>query len=328
MLARDRVWVVDGAVVPGPLTGHSRPSPATPGPAGHSNRKAKLIFFYELVVKLKWKGEAADGSAAAGTASIPNLSEENDMDEIEFEVALTSDRTPEREKVKELLRKQGLKPLQALLKQWLTALRDDYCGNLIKPTKASSASSIGEGTSAAAAAATPATTSAAAAAAPAAAPAAPVGVKIASSLPPVAKAPDAAYKDLKLSDKFKCRAQDLFAALTDEARVRAYTQSPASVDPKVGGAFSLFSGNVTGVFKDVKPYELLTQAWRMKTWAENHHSEVTLKILDLGDECKLELTQTGIPAADYESVKVGWRAHQWDRMKGILGFGSGLGMSF
>jgi len=64
-----------------------------------SNRKGKVIIFYEIEVKLKWKGTTADGTAVTGTMSIPNLSEENDIDEIEITVAMTSDSTPERNKV-------------------------------------------------------------------------------------------------------------------------------------------------------------------------------------------------------------------------------------
>jgi hypothetical protein len=50
------------------------------------------------VIKAKWKGETADGTAVLGTLTIPNLSEENSMDEIDVEVDLTSDRTPARDK--------------------------------------------------------------------------------------------------------------------------------------------------------------------------------------------------------------------------------------
>lgn len=84
-----------------------------------SNRKAKLIFFYELVIKLKWKGETADGTAVQGTIDIPNLSEENEMDEIEVNVQLTSDRTAARDKVKDLLRTKGKLAIQDQLGKWL-----------------------------------------------------------------------------------------------------------------------------------------------------------------------------------------------------------------
>lgn len=65
-------------------------------------RKGKLIFFYEVIIKVKWTGETPDGEVCNGTAEIPNLSEEQDIDDIEFHVKLTSDETPERRKVSHL----------------------------------------------------------------------------------------------------------------------------------------------------------------------------------------------------------------------------------
>ena len=61
-----------------------------------SNRKGKLIFFYEWNVKLKWKGtltpedpptddekEVEDPTEYSGEIEIPNLSEENDPEDID-----------------------------------------------------------------------------------------------------------------------------------------------------------------------------------------------------------------------------------------------------
>ena len=61
-----------------------------------SNRKGKLIFFYEWNVKLKWKGtltpedpptddekESKDVEEYSGSIEIPNLSEENEPEDID-----------------------------------------------------------------------------------------------------------------------------------------------------------------------------------------------------------------------------------------------------
>ena len=63
-----------------------------------SNRKGKLIFFYEWNVKLKWKGtltpedpptdsnddkEGEPPTEFSGEIEIPNLSEENDPEDID-----------------------------------------------------------------------------------------------------------------------------------------------------------------------------------------------------------------------------------------------------
>lgn len=278
------------------------------GEATANNRKSKLIFFYELVIKAKWKGETADGTAVLGTLTIPNLSEENSMDEIDVEVDLTSDRTPGRDKVKQMVRSKSKPVIQDQLAKWLSAMKDEFAQGLIKPTGQKSGQT---------------------------APAKAAGVKLTDAAAVVAtpvvgsgSAGSVEYKTLALTDTFKCRAMDLFQAMLDESRVKAYTQSDCKIDSKVGGQFSLFSGNITGTFKELIPGERIEQAWRMKHWPDNVYSHVSLKIEQLDDECKITLAQDGIPAPDYESVKTGWRSHQWERMKAILGFGTGFGFSF
>lgn len=55
------------------------------GEASANNRKGKLIFFYEWNIVLKWKGTLTDSSGLEyeGKICIPNLSEENDISEVE-----------------------------------------------------------------------------------------------------------------------------------------------------------------------------------------------------------------------------------------------------
>jgi activator of HSP90 ATPase len=54
------------------------------GEAVANNRKGKLIFFYEWDIVLKWTGKLKGGEQEAeGTVNIPNLSEENDVSEVD-----------------------------------------------------------------------------------------------------------------------------------------------------------------------------------------------------------------------------------------------------
>lgn len=55
------------------------------GEASANNRKGKLIFFYEWNLVLKWTGELTEGSGGkhSGNIMIPNLSEENDVSELD-----------------------------------------------------------------------------------------------------------------------------------------------------------------------------------------------------------------------------------------------------
>lgn len=55
------------------------------GEASANNRKGKLIFFYEWKMNINWEGRVANASGEVinGQVEIPNLSEENDLDDIE-----------------------------------------------------------------------------------------------------------------------------------------------------------------------------------------------------------------------------------------------------
>lgn len=54
------------------------------GEASANNRKGKLIFFYEWDLSIKWSGKLRDGTKKySGKVKIPNLSEENDVSELD-----------------------------------------------------------------------------------------------------------------------------------------------------------------------------------------------------------------------------------------------------
>lgn len=273
-----------------------------------NQRKGKLIFFYEVNLKLKWKGETADGDDVKGSLACDNLSEENDADDLEFSCKMDSDETADRRKVKDLMRKKGANLVRGQLEKWMKLLKEEYATNLIKPPAGNVAQN-----------------------APVSAPVKTTKAATTTSTAPSQAASTSSSKKfvtIKASDEFKCKATDLWAAICTEERVRAYTQSDCKIDPKVGGEFSLFSGNVTGVFQELSHPTVIKQAWRFKHWPAGHFSDVTLKLTETDDKTKLELVQTNVPESDRESTQQGWRTHQWERMKAILGFGSGLSFGF
>uniref|UniRef100_A0A8C2K7F6 AHA1, activator of heat shock protein ATPase homolog 1a n=1 Tax=Cyprinus carpio TaxID=7962 RepID=A0A8C2K7F6_CYPCA len=53
------------------------------GEASINNRKGKLIYFYKWVVKASWTGTNKMGIKYEGTVEIPNLFDENDMDDLD-----------------------------------------------------------------------------------------------------------------------------------------------------------------------------------------------------------------------------------------------------
>lgn len=56
------------------------------GEAVANNRKGKLIFFYEWNLVLKWISDKKSSKNIEGKINIPNLSEENDISEIDVSI--------------------------------------------------------------------------------------------------------------------------------------------------------------------------------------------------------------------------------------------------
>lgn len=56
------------------------------GEAVANNRKGKLIFFYEWNIVLKWTSLGKSNKNIEGKINIPNLSEENDISEVDVSI--------------------------------------------------------------------------------------------------------------------------------------------------------------------------------------------------------------------------------------------------
>lgn len=280
------------------------------GEASANNRKAKLIFFYEWVIKGEWSGKLKNGDKKyKGKFEIPNLSEEYEADEIEVEVS-TDKTTGEAFKVKEVMRKTGTPLIRKQLALYIKSLKEEYGQNVILPTKGSSGDLTKE-------------------------------VKVPSQS--VNKAKQEMNKmvtngdtkktslgvkipTMKLVDKeeFKCRAEDLYRALTDKEMVQAFTGGPIAMEVEKGGRFTMMNGNVTGEFVELVPNEKITQRWRIKSWPPEHYSVVTFELEENEDNTILKLTQTGVPDSEFENTKEGWKINYWTRMKQIFGFGANI----
>lgn len=105
------------------------------GEATANNRKGKLIFFYEWNVVLQWEGCLDDGEDThLGKVTIPNLSEENDLDDIE--ITITADESSDdSERLKQFMYNIGRSQIRAQLGVYLRELRDEFSKGLILPKK-------------------------------------------------------------------------------------------------------------------------------------------------------------------------------------------------
>lgn len=69
-------------------------------------------------------------------------------------------------------------------------------------------------------------------------------------------------------------AADIYDVFVNEARVKAFTMSDASVSKEVGGKFTMFGGSIEGVHRELVPGKKIVQDWRFTTWQDNLYSSV------------------------------------------------------
>ncbi|XP_078001248.1 activator of 90 kDa heat shock protein ATPase homolog 1-like [Glandiceps talaboti] len=278
--------------------------PKCDGEATANNRKAKLIFFYEWEIKLEWNGNLAGcETKLEGTVEIPNLSDENEADEVDFNVSVKKE-TVESRTLKEIMRGKGRELMKEQIAKYIKLLREEYSQGMILPTKQNASSN--------------------------AKPSTPpqktqnkssvtseiknfqnlqVGVKINTS-------------KIKEKQDFKCEASDLYDALTNVQKVQAFMRARAEMEVEPEGRFSLLDGNITGQYVELVPNKKIVQRWRYKSWPEEHYSTVTMEMEEKSDHTELVLTQTGVPDNELDRTKEGWSRYYWQSINSTFGFSS------
>lgn len=273
------------------------------GEASASNRKAKLIFFYELTIKLEWSGSLKDEfTNHKGYIEVSNLSEENDPEDLDITVSLSEENEGHRE-MKDFVRKTGIPIIREQCAVYIKKLKQEFSKGMILPMKKTENSQSK------------------------------IKVENISKSDRLQQVDDKASRkqeskvvkvELKLKEEFKTSAGELYHILTDEKRISAFTRAPATVDAKVGGNFSMLAGNIVGQFVELVPEKKIVQLWRFTNWPEGLFSSVAMTFTQKEDRTLLELKQTGIPDDDFERTEMGWKRYFWESIKQTFGFGARL----
>lgn len=270
------------------------------GEAVANNRKGKLIFFYEWKIVLKWVSTEKSDEQIEGKINIPNLSEENDISEVDIEITLKNS-TDAGENVKHFLHTKGKDVIREKLRKYVSSLKEEFTKGMILPKKDSVNDNISNITSgfnvkmkmnAASAQATQNNV---------------LGTKFSTTT-------------IKQQQKFKCRADDFYNMFTTLEMVQAFTRGPVKLEVKENGKFELFGGNIYGDFLEISPTKIV-QKWRCKQWPSGHFSKVTIDICEKNDHTEVNLTQEDVPRSEEASTKKNWETYYWDAIKRTFGFG-------
>lgn len=277
------------------------------GEATANNRKAKLIFFYEWAIAGTWQGQLKDGQKKIkGKFDIPNLSEENEPSDIDLNVT-TDKETDEAQAVKEIMRKRGLEVIQQAVAKYIAGLKQEYSQGIILPSKDSKA-----------AAATVETKNKENLAKQE------INKVVQNTMPSSSVGVRIHTTTVTLKETFRCSASDLYRALTVKEIVQAYAGSDIVLEAARGERFVLMGGNITGEFTNLVPDTKVCMRWRLKSWPDEHYSNVTIELAEKEGETVLSLKQTGVPDREVEKTREGWQLNFWERMRQVFGFGARL----
>ncbi|XP_055386833.1 activator of 90 kDa heat shock protein ATPase homolog 1 [Condylostylus longicornis] len=280
------------------------------GEATANNRKGKLIFFYEWNIVLLWSGKLSGcNEVHKGKASIPNLSEENDLDEIEITISV-NESNQESEQLKVFMYNVGRQKIRDQIGVYLKELKQEYSKGLILPkkedgkvVKPDSVNTITSGFNKK------------------------IDINKFKSGSDIIRNDNNNFgckidcKTLNLKVDFQCRSNDIYNVLTRPEMVSAFTRSEVKLNPSKGGEFVLFGGNVHGHFKELIPNVKIVQTWRLKQWPDGHYSDVVIDIEEKEDHTELRLTQTGVPSSEVDMTTNNWKRYYWNSIKQTFGFG-------
>lgn len=117
---------------------------------------------------------------------------------------------------------------------------------------------------------------------------------------------------------FRANPSRIYGALLDAKQFAVFTGSPAEIDPKEGGFFSMFGGRIVGRNVELVPDQRIVQAWRPAHWNPGIYSIVKFELKPQDSETLLILDHTGFPEGEFDHLAYGWKFHYYEPLKKFL----------
>jgi activator of HSP90 ATPase len=134
-----------------------------------------------------------------------------------------------------------------------------------------------------------------------------------------ATTPNSKRTSLHQEVDFKATPQRIYQALLSSKDFAAFTGAPAKIDPKAGGAFSLFGGMVVGRNVELVPNQRIVQAWRVVAdFPDGVYTMVKFELKPRDSQTSVVLDQTGFAEGDFDHLSAGWHSHYWEPLKIFL----------
>ncbi|KAJ8534279.1 hypothetical protein K7X08_007603 [Anisodus acutangulus] len=275
-------------------------------------RKGKIIPGYELNLILSWEGEVKDSVVKIeGNVELPYIADENADEDPEIRVSV-KDEGPIGKRLKDAFIAKGKPFVLEQVKAYVNAMAKGGPAKDEAEVKKVVKNPVGAAGNVAAPAAAAAT-----------------AVEEKAKVVEKKEKKKEGFKTITMTEKFSCRAKDLFEILMDENRWKGFTQSNARISKEVGGEFSIFDGSVTGTNVELQEGRLIVQKWRFGNWPDGIQSMVRITFEEpQSGVTVVKLTHTNVPEEDrygnstvVENTERGWRDLIFHRIRAVFGFG-------
>lgn len=110
----------------------------------------------------------------------------------------------------------------------------------------------------------------------------------------------------------------VYLALMNSDKHAAFTEAPADIEAREGGACSWYGGKITGRNIELVPNKRIVQAWRAGNWDEGTYSVVKYELIPDGGGTQVVLDQTGHPDGTGEHLDSGWHERYWNPLRKYL----------
>jgi len=113
----------------------------------------------------------------------------------------------------------------------------------------------------------------------------------------------------------KTSPSKIYEAWLDSALHSKMTGGKAECSSAIGSPFTAWDGYISGINKELKPYQEIVQSWRTVEFTKNDEdSYVKIVLTALENETELRLIHTNIPEGKTQ-YKQGWITHYFEPMK-------------
>lgn len=111
-------------------------------------------------------------------------------------------------------------------------------------------------------------------------------------------------------------AEKIWEALVNPKLIAEWGGGPAKMDGRQGTKFSLWGGDISGTNTAVVKYKSLRQDWVSGKWQTPSKLEINLN--EKNGKTKVELTQSGVPAAEVDDIDQGWDDYYFGPLKKLV----------